>query len=120
MKASEILDKAADHIASKGWTRGRWYNPTRERREDCPACAAGAINMVAGRRHGDVNMYGETPRDQAFLALAHRIGSGPREVVEANAVGAVTAWNDYAVKLTQADVVAELRATAAAEREAGR
>lgn len=117
MLTSEILDKAADVIERNGWTQGDWYDvDARGDSRECPVCALGAINVAGGSLPDE---FPDGPRRAAALVLADRLG-----VLEdalsyglSNTVG--RDWNDVAGR-TAEEVVAELRAAVASEREAGR
>lgn len=128
MKPSEILDKAADHIETYGHAKKEWIGvPDDLARpdEECAACAGGAIN-IAGGHPPDFDAYrhlSDDPAAQAWEAMANRVTSSIGLNTEMygikDAIGAVTGWNDEDDR-TAEQVVAELRAAALEEREAGR
>lgn len=130
MKTSEILDKAADVIERNGWHQGDWMHARPGRQDDeCPVCEGGALNLaVTGSPCIDAD-DDDAPADllTAYEVMAHRakpsLEIGPEdytvgELLEAF-VEVVASWND-AKGRTAEEVVRELRAAAASEREAGR
>jgi hypothetical protein len=117
MLTSEILDKAADTIERNGLAKGDWYDfGVQDDSRECPVCALGAIN-VAGGSVPDGLLNG--PRRAAALALADRLGMRDDALSYGLAVTVGRDWNDLPGR-TAEQVVAELRAAAASEREAGR
>jgi hypothetical protein len=140
MRPSEILDKAADIVERNGWTKGEWYRPVEMGPDEsgadggdvpeneCPVCAGAAINLalkyLPDYQHDDDFM--DENAEMAFTALAARVDHEVRQDVETgrpllahHLLDAVTSWNDRHDR-TADEVVAELRAAAASEREAGR
>ena len=123
MKPSEILDKAADVIERNGLVAGQWFEPTGNRSPlDCPMCAGGALAVAAGfypSYAADSEPTG-TYAD-AIGVLAERLNLDPanrhRTAQELLLYG-IAPWNDAGH--TAEEVVRELRAAAASEREAGR
>ena len=122
MKPSEILDKAADVIERNGLVAGQWYEPTGTKSPlDCPMCTGGALAVAAG-------FYPSYAADSeptgafadAIGVLIERLGLDEalgRTAQEALLYG-IAPWNDAGH--TAEEVVRELRAAAASEREAGR
>lgn len=121
MKPSGILDAAADVIERNGLHHGDWVLLFGNRSEsDCPVCTGGAINLAAIGL-AEIDADDETAlrgaHREAYLALARRIDPDVADTTEA-LVETVAGWNDD--DLTPDEAVAELRAAAASEREAGR
>ena len=125
---SEILDKAADQIERHGWLREDWYREPPGADPlgpitwtECRVCAGGGINAAAGLVP-DYNQHDGThePVERAFIALAERVAPGTVSRDVDDAIAAVTIWNDNYEGRTAKEVVRELRAAAASEREAGR
>lgn len=123
---SEVLDKAAGVIERNGWHQGEFYQAGSAPEPNlCKVCAGGAIN-VAGGEDPD-REYAEGSVRAARQAFAERID--PETVAEALRVDGylerdelielIGGWNDQDHR-TAEQVVAELRAAAAAEREVGR
>lgn len=116
MKVSEILNGAADVIEVNGWARGQWYIARESLPpEECPMCAGAALSVAADC----IPDYcaSDAPMgvlDAAFMALAVRVAGGVGDHVNR-----VAMWNDEA-SCTAAEVIAELRAAAREEAEAGR
>lgn len=112
MKTSEILDKAADVIEERGWWRGSFAESSGR---NCKVCALGAMNVASGLAPDDA--LGPDVH-KAAMALADHVGLAH----EASGLGATYAvgdhWNDS--RTSAEEVVRELRAAAASEREAGR
>lgn len=117
MKTSEILDRAADLIERNGWTRDEWYKRRRaEDPRDCPVCAGGALDAAAGCDPGEPEY--SPALIAAIGAFAARVDPA-FDPAAAYGYGTVANWND-APGRTAEDVVRELRAAAATEREAQR
>lgn len=118
MLTSEILDKAADHIERFGWWQGSFIPDDMDETDefDCEVCVLGAINVAAGARPGEVL---EGVRSEAAFVLAKRLGLATDAQRLGLAVTVGDGWNDAAGR-TAEQVIAELRAAAASEREAGR
>lgn len=128
MKTSEILDKAADVIERNGLAQGGWYAPYREKPTvECRVCAGGAVNLVVIGYPVCGAVDTEAPGLMgAYRVLAHRVQPGldiADDIDDEHRldqyIAAIGAWND-AKGRTAEEVVRELRAAAASEREAGR
>jgi hypothetical protein len=128
MLTSEILDKAADHIERVGWAKDDWYieplivSDDGADWSDCKLCAGGGINVAAGY-DADFDEHAGLadghPAARAFMVLAERVAPDEEVADPDDAVTVVIKWND-ADERTAEEVVRELRAAAASEREAGR
>jgi len=119
VKISEVLDGAADVVERNGWIKGQWYDEPEMPRSPllCKVCALGAINVAGGQRP-DKPLDGE--QRGAALALARHLGFTDATIDDFGVVRLVgETWNDTIAR-SDDEVIAELRATAAAEREAGR
>jgi hypothetical protein len=116
VKTSEILDKAADVIATRGWWRGGYKEPRRDPRT-CPVCVLGAINVATGSSP-DAESSFKVPcvASAAANALAEYLYLNPGDDL-IDVLG--NEWNDCDVESAE-EVVRKLRAAAASEREAGR
>lgn len=116
MKVSEILDKAADVIAERGHWRGGYKRPGDDP-ATCPVCVLGAINVATGSSP-DTEAGFKVPgtASAAANALADHLGLNPGDDL-IDLLG--NEWNDNDAESAE-DVVRELRAAAASEREAGR
>lgn len=115
-EVADILDKAADHLNRVGWMQGYLYDEVQaeeKARQDCPACAVGAINTVV---YGTPSypIYEQQIRDTAVAAetvLAEHLGLG---------ILTIPQWNDDAERTAEQvvqafrDTAASLRAEAAA------
>lgn len=122
VKPSEILDKAADVIKRNGLEAGHWYRPVGTKSPlDCPMCTGGALSVAAGfypAYAADAEPTGAYAC--AIKALAERLDLAPAKDVPVRDVllYEIAPWNDAG--RTAEEVVRELRAAAASEREAGR
>lgn len=116
MKTSEILDKAADVIAERGWWRGSYKEPRRDPRT-CPVCVLGALNVATGSSP-DVEASFKVPcaTSAAANALADYLMLNPGDDL-IDTLG--NEWNDRDAESAE-EVVRKLRAAAASEREQGR
>lgn len=120
MKTSEILDKAADVIEQRGWWRGDYRPGLAELKRlgvteaACPVCLLGGLNVAVGNSPSEP-IYRESNPDAfaAARALADHLGVP----ITTSATSLGDDWND---QQTAEEVVRELRAAAASEREAGR
>lgn len=120
MKPSEILDEAAEVIERNGLAAGDWYVPEGNKApSECRVCTGAALAIGAGQSPRFLGFYDPTgPLAGAVGALLDRLNLSPLEGQWRPEVAAIAAWNDSGC--TDAEVVAELRAAAASEREAGR
>lgn len=98
MRASEVLDRAADRIDERGWTVGHTGPPSG------PNCAEGAI-IYESRQWLELII-----RCKGFLLASIR---------EVRPTNSVIGWNDLTPGLTQEEVVAEVRHAANLARKAG-
>ena len=129
MKTSEILDRAADVIQRHGWAQGGWFSSYRETPPaECPVCAGGAMNVTVINRPAFDVVFDGWPAGllDAYRVLAHRVQPGLGIAADCDEehrldqyIAAIGAWND-AEGRTAEEVVRELRAAAASERENGR
>lgn len=111
MKTSEVLDKAADVIERNGWFQGGFIDLSAEKpKGEEPCCVLGALSIA---EHGDPMKSG-SGRVEAVL-----IDRLDLDVDEADEDYPLGYWNDEPGR-TAEEVVRELRAAAASEREAGR
>ena len=116
MLTSEILDKAADVIEQRGWWRGAYRQPGADVRT-CPVCVLGALNVATGSApDAESNFKVPCAVSAAANALARHLGLGTDDEL-IDALG--NDWNDHTAESID-DVVSDLRAAAASEREAGR
>lgn len=123
MKASELLDKAADHIEQyglerDGWVEATWddYSPAPR---ECAACAGGALAIhLSGGRYFSPNFIelrsNRDTLDAATDYIVQYLGLPTRRAY-AN-LDAVIEWNDAS---TQDEVVAGLRGAADLARTEG-
>lgn len=121
MKTSEILDQAADVIEQRGWWRGDYMPDLNELQlrdvtvDSCPVCLLGGLNVAVGNAP-DEPIYREANSAAFAAASAFADHLGIPLTVSATSLG--DDWNDR--QRSAEDVVRELRAAAASEREAGR
>lgn len=113
MQVKELLLKAADHINEVGLHKGNFFEDY-DRMNTGPCCTRGAFEVAAGYRQAED--YGVIQAalqriDGARRALAAHLGLELNERDEP-----VAAWND-APERTKEEVVAALRACAAAQLE---
>lgn len=115
---SEILDKAADIIETRGWWQGTYMMPGGNP-ANCPVCLLGAINVATGLAPNIEGAFREDgPASTAARALAEHMGlNNPNGDGLVDLLG--NEWNDREAESPE-QVIAELRAAAQAEREAGR
>jgi hypothetical protein len=111
--AAEVLAEAADIIERDGWTQHHFHTP------DGCHCALGAIGLASGehlniRVADDGIVDWDLPRygDPGYDAACHAY-TVARDALSARVGIHVPSWND-ADGRTQDEVVAELRAAAAA------
>lgn len=123
VKPSEILDKAADQIDRRGWVQDDWWEAdTPTHWTDCKVCAGGGINAAAGWApdfDGYDRLGAEHPAARAVIAFADRVAPDRESPAVDWAMALIIRWNDEEGR-TATEVVRELRAVAASEREAGR
>ena len=146
MSTSQILDRAADHIEKYGWARKEYFRPEipdgpNLPPNQCPVCADAAISVAAGQHpefsEGLTLDFIDDPTDAEELGPEHR--DALQQVRAAETAFArhlrrkyggeltsevadqvtITTWNDEPGR-TAEQVIAELRACALTEREAGR
>lgn len=121
MKVSEILDKAADVIERRGWWQGDYMPDINERQrrdvtvDSCPVCLLGGLNVAVGNAP-DEPIHDKSNPDAFAAAFALAVHLDIPLSVSATSLG--DDWNDR--QRTAEEVVRELRAAAASEREAGR
>lgn len=105
METAEILNKAADVIAERGWHRGAYENP-----HDGGVCAMGAMCVAAGLPPRAIAISCEAEAlDDVFEAERHLrrfLGAG------------VTEWNDEIAENPD-EVAAALREAAKAVEKRG-
>lgn len=114
---ADILDKAADHLARVGLTKGYLYDEAQAdeentARKDCRVCAAGAINVAV---HG-VPSYSVTQVTDEQRELEIRAEEELGEYLGLDNI-TVPQWNDDKDR-TADEVIAAFRETAAGLREA--
>lgn len=113
MKTSEILGKAADVIAEHGLAKGEYQQP------DGSCCTLGAIREALGLGWEGIR----SPQcHNAIRAFACHLSIDLSEwdsLVDGAVARIGTDWNDRPDR-TAKQVIAELRAAAQTEREAGR
>ncbi|TDB83429.1 hypothetical protein E1264_28540 [Actinomadura sp. KC216] len=120
LKVSEILDKATDVIGRNGLVAGLWYVPTDNKSPvDCPVCTGGALAIAAGF-FPDYDGEPSGAYADAVGVLAERLGLDPaqHETAQDVVLYGIAPWSDTVRNADE--VVRELRAAAASEREAGR
>jgi hypothetical protein len=114
MLTSEILDKAADVIERNGWHRGGFIQITPGVAPAAsPCCAMAAINIAEGDDPYVGLIY------PAHEAMANHLALDVSEWDPHEESYPLGQWNDLVAE-TAEQVIAELRAAAASEREAGR
>lgn len=113
MTVRQLLSDAADHMEKYGKTEGQWIQRRRNVPDDqCPSCAMGAMTMVLEPLAVSPNFLSSVENRalvrQAELQIASHLGL---EVRNLGGFGDVVDWSD---NHTQDEVVAGLRAAAAA------
>lgn len=130
MKASEVLDKAADIVVRDGWIQGQYYREAdlvgvgdddgylerdAEAKKSAPCCQAGAVCRalfgVAWRPYGMGDYNAQLARGRAEFFMQ-------RYVKDVFGADSAIEWNDRATT-TAEDVTAALRGAAELAREAG-
>ena len=90
MNAAEVLSKARDVLAEKGWCQGRLV-------DEGAVCLAGGVKVAAGFHLDDIHWLDAPVMRGVFVALAAAIGSD-----------SVVTWNDDPSR-TYEDVVLALK-----------
>lgn len=115
MKPSEIYTRAGDLIDRQGWARGWYWDDAADKApKECPLDAVGALNVACGHEP-DHDVPGD-PGREVIEAFARRVAPGAAGEDPHAVIGE---WNDAAGR-TREQVVAEFRAAALVEQEAGR
>lgn len=121
MKASDVLDKAADIIIRDGWCQGEYYKSSMSMDDEvdalvkhAPCCQAGAIyRAIWGKAWAATHIVGIPEADRVTLDEAsHYMKVHLR-------VDSPIAWND-AEGRTAGEVIAALRAAAELARRDGK